>query len=98
MGNIDDLLKKSLNRLGIARQVEAVGVVEKATKAIAKYVPREDFEVISFSEGKLKVTTTSSVVASELSYKKLLLLKILNADGLEVSEVAIRVNPRQERI
>lgn len=66
MGNINDSLLKSLNRLGIARQVEAVGVVEKATEEIAKYIPREDFEVVSFKDGLLKIKAQSSTVACEI--------------------------------
>ncbi len=66
MGNLDDTLKKHAKRLGIERQVEAVGVVEKAQKEIAKYIPEEDFEVISYNRDVLKVRVASSVVASEL--------------------------------
>lgn len=67
MGNFDDLLKKHAKRLGIERQVEAVGVVEKATVEISRIVPREDFKVVSFKDGVLRVAVCSSVVASELN-------------------------------
>lgn len=90
MGNINDLLQGSLNRLGIARQVEAVGVVEKATEEIAKYIPKEDFEVISFKDGILKISARSSVVAGEISYKKELILKVLK--NHKTKEVRIKVN------
>jgi hypothetical protein len=66
MGDFDDILKKKLNQMGIGRQVEAVGVVERATTAIAKIIPQEDFEVISFNRGTLKVKVANSAVASEL--------------------------------
>lgn len=68
MGNLGDALQKSINRLGVSRQVEAVGVVEKATEEIAKFIPREDFEVISFNRGTLKIKATNSAVASEISF------------------------------
>lgn len=66
MGNLGDSLQKSINRLGISRQVTAVGVVERATTEIAKYIPREEFEVISFNRGTLKVGVVSAAIASEL--------------------------------
>jgi hypothetical protein len=66
MGNFDDILKKKINQMGIGRQMEAVGVVEQATTEIAKYIPREDFEVISFNRGTLKIKVTSSAVANEI--------------------------------
>lgn len=56
--------------MGIERQVEAVGVVEQAQKEIGKYIPEEDFEVISFNRGTLKVKVKSSVVANEINLKK----------------------------
>lgn len=68
MGNFDDILKKKINQMGIGRQVEAVGVVERAREEIAKYLPAEDFEVISFNRGTLKVKVSSSVVANELQF------------------------------
>lgn len=66
MGNIDKELKKRLRSLGVERQVESAGVVEAATAEIAKYIPKEDFEVISFKDGILKVEAPSSAAASEL--------------------------------
>lgn len=83
MGNIGEELKKSLNKLGITRQVEAVGVVEQAREEIAKYIPAEDFEVISFKNGTLKIATKSSVVANEIQariskIKKNTLIKRIN--------------------
>ena len=70
MGDFADILKKKINQMGIGRQVEAVGVVEQATKEIAKYIPQEDFEVISFNRGTLKIKVASSVVANELQHHK----------------------------
>lgn len=69
MGNLGDALQKSINRLGVARQVEAVGVVEQATAEIAKHIPTEDFEVVSFNRGTLKVKVANSAAANELQYK-----------------------------
>jgi len=66
MGDFDDILKKKFNQMGIGRQVEAVGVVEQATKEIAKYIPQEDFEVVSFNRGTLKIKVANSVVANEI--------------------------------
>lgn len=66
MGNLGDSLKKHAERHGIARQIEAVDVIEKATEEIAKFVPKEDFEVVSFNRGALKIKVKSSVVASEI--------------------------------
>lgn len=66
MGNLESILKKKIKEMGAERQVEAAGVVEAAQKEIAKYIPKEDFEVISFNRGTLKVKVKSSVVASEL--------------------------------
>jgi len=70
MGDFDDILKKKLNQMGIGRQVEAVGVVERATEEIAKIIPREDFEVVSFNRGTLKVKVANSVVANEITAQK----------------------------
>jgi hypothetical protein len=64
MGNLGDSLLKHAKRLGIERQVEAVGVVELATAEIKKIIPEEDFEVISFKDGILKVGTTSGSASS----------------------------------
>lgn len=69
MGNLDDAIKKHAKRLGIDRQVEAVGIVEKAQKEITKYISEEDFEVISYNRGTLKIKVVSSVVANELQMK-----------------------------
>lgn len=70
MGNLGNILKKHAKRLGIERQVEAVGVVEEATKVISKYIPKEDFEVISFKDGVLKIKTESSAAANEIQLRK----------------------------
>ena len=70
MGDFDDILKKKFNQMGIGRQVEAVGVVEQATKEISKYIPKGDFEVVSFNRGTLKVKVANSVVANEILYHK----------------------------
>lgn len=70
MGNFDDILQKKINQMGIGRQVEAVGVVEQAAKEIAKYIPTEDFEVVSFNRGTLKVRVQSAAVASEIQMVK----------------------------
>lgn len=80
MGNLDNVLKKKIRSLGIARQVEAAGVVEAATAEIAKYIPREDFEVISFKNGVLKLGVASSATASEL---QLIKEKVIGALGRE---------------
>jgi hypothetical protein len=60
MGNLGDSLQKHANRLGISRQVKAVGVVEASNVEISKYIKQEEFEVISFKDGVLKVGTESS--------------------------------------
>lgn len=69
MSDLKDILKGSLARLGVARQVEAAGVVEVATKKIAEFIDPNDFEVISFKDGTLKVAAKNSVVASEIQLK-----------------------------
>jgi hypothetical protein len=66
MGNISVELEKSLNRLGIKRQVDAVGVVEKVSNYLGELFPREDFEVISFNRGTVKIATKSGALASEI--------------------------------
>jgi hypothetical protein len=69
MGNLGDILSKKFKSLGIERQVEAVGVVEQSQKEIEKIVPKEDFEVISFNRGVLKIGVDSNSLASELRLK-----------------------------
>ena len=81
MGNFDDILKKKLNSLGISRQVEAAGVVEAARKEIAKFIPEEDFEVVSFNRRILKINTSSAVVANEI---------ILNSDKFFLTKYHIK--------
>jgi len=66
MGNLGEILKKKIKSMGVERQVEAAGVVEAAQKEIAKYIPEEDFEVVSFNRGTLKIKVNSSSAASEL--------------------------------
>jgi hypothetical protein len=66
MSNFENILSKRIQELGIERQVEAVGVVEDAVKVIAEILPRQDFEVISFKDGVLKVAVASCAAASEL--------------------------------
>jgi hypothetical protein len=68
MGNISAELEKSLNRLGIKRQVEAVGLVEKTENLIAEKFPREDFQVVSFNRGTLKIVVASAPMASEMQF------------------------------
>lgn len=70
MGNLGDILKQRIKAIGAERQVEAAGIVEAATKEIAKYIPREDFKVISFNRGVLKVGVSSSSVSSEINFNK----------------------------
>lgn len=86
MGNIDNILKKHAKRLGIERQVEAVGVVERATEIIAQYIPKEDFEVISFKDGVLKIVAQSPVLASEIRLKDQEVKKLVE----EVKKVFIK--------
>jgi len=66
LGNLEEVLRKKIKQMGAERQVEAAGVVEAAQKELAKYIPEEDFEVISFNRGALKIRARSSVVASEI--------------------------------
>lgn len=85
MGNIEDTLAKRMNQLGIKRQIDAAGVVEAAGKEIAKILPREDFEVISFKEGALKVYASSSSAANEVSlHKNQLFIKISKIKRLRI--------------
>jgi hypothetical protein len=77
MGNLGEILKGSVARLGITRQIEAVDIVEKATEEIAKFIPREDFEVISFNRGTLKIKTRHPAVSSEIMMSKSHLLSQL---------------------
>lgn len=70
MGNLKGILAKKMKQLGIDRQVEAAGVVEAAQKEIAKYIPKEDFEVISFKGDTLKILTKSPAVSSEIFLNK----------------------------
>jgi len=86
MGNLDNILRKKLKSLGVERQVEAAGVVEIATAEIAKYIPREDFEVISFKNKTLKVSAVSSVVANELLLAKPKIIERIEA----VKEINIK--------
>jgi hypothetical protein len=69
MGNLGDSLQKHAKRLGISRQVEAVGVVEAATKEIEKYVDSDQFEVISFKDGVLKIGVDSASAKNEIQLK-----------------------------
>ena len=87
MGNIDNVLKKKIKQLGIERQVEAAGMVEKATAEIAKYIPKEDFEVISFKNGILKVSVKSSSAANELQLNSAEVIK--NLEG-KIKRVMIK--------
>ena len=69
--------------MGAERQVEAAGVVEAAQKEIAKYIPKEDFEVVSFNNGVLKIKVSNAVVANEI------LIKIKNSmKKIKVTRVA----------
>lgn len=87
MGNLEDLLKKHAKRLGIDRQVEAVGVVEEATKIIAKYISREDFEVISFKDHKLKIYVSSPVVANQMSLYSSQIIKDMSLVNIKISKI-----------
>lgn len=66
MGNLGDILSKKIKSLGIEKQVEAADVCERATKEIAKHIPNEDFEVISYKEGVLKVWCDSACAKAEI--------------------------------
>ncbi len=83
MGNLDDILAKKMKQLGISRQVEAVGVVEAAQKEIAKFIPEEDFEVISYKDKILKIKASSSVVATEISFYKTKILEKIGAKNIK---------------
>jgi hypothetical protein len=75
MGNLGGILKEHAERLGIKKQVEAVGIVEKATEEIAKYIPRGDFEVVSFKGGALKVCANSASAAAEINQSATQIIK-----------------------
>lgn len=80
MGNILENLKDTIHIMGISRQVEAVGVVERAVKEIATFIPTEDFEVVSFNRGALKIATDSTIVAGEIKMR-------LGQEFLEKNEI-----------
>lgn len=67
MGNLGEILKNRIQKMGATRQVEAAGIVEAAQREISKYVPEEDFEVVSFNRGTLKIKAKNAVVASEIN-------------------------------
>lgn len=66
MGNLGDILQKKIKQMGATRQVEAAGVIERVQEELEKHIPKEDFEVISFNRGMLKIKAKNSVVASEI--------------------------------
>lgn len=57
---------KHAKRHGIERQVTAAGVVEETTAEISKILAPEDFEVISFKDGVLKIEANSASAKSEM--------------------------------
>lgn len=67
MGNLEDILRGHAKRHGIIRQIEAVGVVEAATREVERFILKEDFEIISFKEGTLKIGVDSSVGKNEIA-------------------------------
>jgi hypothetical protein len=89
MGNLDDTLNRHAKRLGIEKQVEAVGVVEKATEVIAKYIPREDFEVISFKDKKIKICPSSASAASQILLTDSQIKKDLYKDKIIVNRILV---------
>jgi hypothetical protein len=84
MGNLGEILQKKIRQMGAERQVEAAGVVEAAQKEIAKYIPEEDFEVVSFNRGTLKVKVKNSVVASELNLNCNSIKKIIQIKSIKI--------------
>lgn len=83
MSNLQDVIAKKMERMGISRQVEAVGVVERATAEIAKLIPRDDFRVISYKDGVLRVYFISATVASEVFAQKSSLLKKIGVSKIK---------------
>jgi len=69
MGNLGEILQQKIKDMGATRQVEAAGVVEAAQKELEKFIPADDFEVVSFNRGTLKIKAKNSVVASEIRLK-----------------------------
>lgn len=92
MGNLGESLAKRIKQLGIERQVEAAGLVEAATAEISNYLAKEDFEVISFKEGILKVVTTSSSAASELNLNSYQVIKNLVNKGQIKRILAVQID------
>lgn len=75
--------------MGVARQVEAVVLIESATKEIAKFIDPNDFEVISFKEGVLKVYASSSSAANSLNLAWPKIKKPLEEEGFRITRIII---------
>ncbi len=86
MGNLGNILKNKIEELGISKQVEAVDIVERATKEIAKFIPAEDFEVVSFNKGIIKIAVKSSSVANEILFLKPKII-ILKTNKLKINQI-----------
>jgi hypothetical protein len=69
MGNLGDSLLRHAKKLGIEKQVKAVGVVEAAGAEIERYIPTSEFEVISFKDGVLKVGVDSATAKNEINLR-----------------------------
>jgi hypothetical protein len=68
LGN-NNLFKKRLEALGIARQVDAAMVVAETQRIIEENLPsgaHDNVQVISFNRSILKISTSSSAWAAEV--------------------------------
>ncbi len=83
-----DILKKQLNKKGLAKSVQAALVCDALEEWIDKNLPQDlkkDLEVISFRDGVLKVRVASSVISQELKLKHSDILEyIKNKSGEDI--------------
>jgi len=74
MSNLADIFEKKLKQIGIKKQVDAAMICEAFDKAVFEAFGEsgeKNVRAISFQNKTLKVGTTSSAWANEISLKRL---------------------------
>jgi predicted nucleic acid-binding Zn ribbon protein len=81
LSSIGGDLQKSLNKAGIARQIEAVQVCEKWEEVIAGIFGKQvigQSQALHFKNGTLTIAVLSPVLAQEFKFKEEEILKEIN--------------------
>ena len=79
---IDKLLNKSIKKANISDKVEAVNILDEFEKCLVKIFDKDirvKIKPLYFKNGNIKVSVTSSILASEIKQNEKEIIDLLNS-------------------